>query len=392
MDTTAVENRILELCIYVKKIEMIVKDDSFYAIVYPDFEVLKKNNIINIQSEIRWYGIELYNMEVEDSQKIRAFEIVHERVDSTQENPNDPLYLALISFIATLSDKTIFYYSHLELDLELDSLNYVELFVFVEESFGVHIDEKIFSKMMRIDELYKYIKENQNKFEKVSIEWRDILDKKINYKLIYSPIIISLFKIFLLPFFKLYFSLEVKGKENILQTSSIIAPNHQSMLDGFLVLATLPFDVLKRSFFVSFKQVFGKGILKPIAKHGQNILIDANENIIQTLQFSATPLKEGSNLVIFPEGARSRDKQLLEFRPFYAILSQTYKTPIIPVVIEGAYDALKTGSIFPLPKKIRVTYLKPIYPKGMSYEEINVRVREAIEKESITLKPHPPHS
>ena len=99
------------------------------------------------------------------------------------------------------------------------------------------------------------------------------------------------------------------------------------------------------------------------------------------MQYSALPLKEGSNLVIFPEGARSRDRKLLEFRPFFAMLSKTFILPIVPVIVDGGFEALPSGKLFPRPKKIRVTYLKAIEPDGLSYDEITVKVREAIEKE-----------
>ncbi|MEA2100465.1 MAG: 1-acyl-sn-glycerol-3-phosphate acyltransferase [Campylobacterota bacterium] len=381
MDLKAIGDRILTLSFYIKKIEVLIKDDAPYAIIYPDFEALKKANIINIESEIRWYGVELYNMEVDDSHKVLGYEIISKKIDSKEQGEEDnELYLSLKSYISTLSSEPIYLSSHLELDLGLDSLNYVELFVYIEQSFGVVIDEVLFSKIMTMKELYEYVKKNQTKFNPTTLEWKNILDEKIDKKLIYSPIIMGVYKIVLLPLFKLYFSLEVKGQENIPKTRCIIAPIHQSMLDGFLILATLPFKVLKRSFFLSFKQVFGRGIFKPIAENSHNILIDANEHLKQTMQYSAMPLKEGANLVIFPEGARTRDGKLLEFRVFYTILSATYNTPIVPVVLEGAFDALKTGTIFPLPRKIKVTYLKPIYPEGLSYDEINQRVREAIIK------------
>ncbi len=99
------------------------------------------------------------------------------------------------------------------------------------------------------------------------------------------------------------------------------------------------------------------------------------------MQYSALPLKEGNNLVIFPEGARTRDRKLLEFRPFFAILSKTFNMPIVPVVIDGSFEAFQIGKLFPKPKKIRITYLKPIDPDGLSYDEITKKVKEAIESE-----------
>ena len=134
-----------------------------------------------------------------------------------------------------------------------------------------------------------------------------------------------------------YVWFEIKGIENIPSTSRIIAPTHQSMLDGFLIEATLPYGVLKNTFFLAFKQVFGTLFFNPIAKHGQTILIDANYKLKESMQNAALPLKKKKNLVIFPEGARTRDRKLLEFRPFFAMLSKTYNVPIIPVIIERLF-------------------------------------------------------
>ncbi len=379
-DLSAIQNRILTLCSYIQKIDIVLKDNSLYAFIYPDFEALKRANIINIESEIRWYGVELYNMEVDDAHKVLGYEIVSPKIDSAGE-VDDELYLSLTAFIATLSDEKIYFTSHLELDLGFDSLDYVELFVFMEESFGVVIGEVEFSKMMRVSELYEYVKEHQSKFSPSSVDFKTILNEKQDKKLIYSPFMMTLYKLFLFPVFKLYFSLEVKGKENILQTPCIVAPIHQSMLDGFLIVASLPLKILKRSFFLSFTQVFGRGIFRPMAEHGQNILIDANIHLKETMLYATQPLKEGGNLVIFPEGARTRDGKLLEFRPFYAMLSHAYNVPIVPVVFRGSFEAFKSGTNLPLPRKISVTYLKPIYPEGLSYEEINAKVREAVEAE-----------
>jgi long-chain acyl-CoA synthetase len=405
MNLQKIQERISLVCPYVKEVAVIMHNNYPFAVIYPNFEVLKSANIINIESEIRWYGVELYNMEVEGSQKVRAYIIRTKPLPKTitgdldteaiqtlilnhkvqeknsKEEPTDNLYQALKSYISTMSDKAILPSSHLELDIGLDSLNYVELFVFIESSFGIKIDEKIFSNLMIMQDLYNYIKEHKQFINPKKIDWEDILNVQRDDKLVYSPYIMSLYKSILLPLFKLFFSLEIKGIENIPTSNCIIAPTHQSMLDGFLIEASLPFSTLKNTFFLAFKQVFGTSLLEPISKHGQTILIDANINLKETMQHVSAPLKKGHNLVIFPEGARTRDGKLLEFRPFFAMLSKTHKIPIVPVIIDGSYNALPSGKVFPRFKKIKVTYLKPILPKDRSFEEITKLVKDTIEKE-----------
>lgn len=384
MDLQKIKNRVLSLTSYIKEIEIIEQNSHPFALIYPDFEALKEAGIINIKEELRWYAVELYNIKAKESEKIRGFKILTSKEEQKTEDesePDDEVYRVLKSFLATMTDKEILPTSHLELDLELDSLNYVELFVFIEESFGVKMDEAIFSKMMKMEPLYSYVKTNVKKIGVVKVEWDELLREESSQKLIYSPIVMALYKSILYPLFRFYFRLEVRGVENIPATACIIAPSHQSMLDGFLIESALPYKILKKTFFLAYKQVFGTKLLKPIAKHGQTILIDANENLKETMIYCALPIRSGNNLVIFPEGARTRDRELLEFRPYFAMLSKTFKTPIVPVVIDGSYEALGTGMLFPRPKKIRVTFLEPIEPNSMEQGEIIKRAREAIKSE-----------
>jgi len=381
MNLHQIEKKVLEICPFIKNISVTLHNGHPFALIYPDFQALESANIINIESEIRWYGIELYNMKVDESQKIRGYKILtktSQKSEATDE-PTDELYKSIKLYLSSLSNVTVLPSSHLELDLGLDSLDYVELFVFIEQSFGVKIDERIFSSIMSVQALYNYIKEHQKSFNPTEVKWEKILNEKLDEKLIYSPFIMFSYKTLLLPFFKLFFRLDVKGVENIPSSTSIIAPTHQSMLDGFLIEATLPYATLKNTFFLAYKQVFGTFLMRPIAKHGQSILIDANYKLKETMQRVSLPLKKGNNLVIFPEGARTRDGKLLEFRPFFAILSKTHNVPIVPVIIDGSFEALPAGKIFPRPKKIKVTYLKPIYPKDLSYDELTRVVKSAIE-------------
>lgn len=383
MDLKKIEDKISSFSPFVKDIRVVMRDNYPYAIIYPDFEALQEAKIINIENELRWYAVELYNMEVDDAYKVHGYEIVHEKL-LLEDEPDDEVYRVLKSYLSSVTKEEILPASHLELDLGLDSLDYVELFIFVEKSFGVEIDEAVFSKLMKMKLLYEYIKEHQThatRIDETRVKWDEVLKEDIDEKLIYSPIVMFLFKTVLFPLFKLLFRMEVIGRENIPATSCLIAPNHQSMLDGFLIESTLPYAILKRSFFLSYKGVFGTWFLKPIAINGQNILIDEDEDLKHTMQYCALPLKEGNNLVIFPEGARSRDRKFLEFKPFFAMLSKTFDRPVVPVVIDGSFEALRTGKIIPSLKKIRVTYLKPIYPDGMTYAQMTAKVKEAIATE-----------
>ncbi|MEA3373770.1 MAG: 1-acyl-sn-glycerol-3-phosphate acyltransferase [Campylobacterota bacterium] len=380
-----IENRLLTISSCVKEVDVKELEGKVIASIYPDFEALKKRQIINIEEELKWYAVELYNLDPIEGIRLDGYEIVQEaKAEAVENEPDDEVYRELKRYLSSVSIHPVFPSSHLELDLGLDSLEYVMLFMFVEKSYGLHLDEKQFSTLMIMEDLYRWVKEHRKKTDVVAVKWSDILQEKGKEKLIYSPWVMMAWKIVLWPFFKLYFRLKVTGRENLPDAPFIIAPTHYSMLDGFVVLATLPSSVLKKSFFLAYEGEFGTQRLGPVAKHSQMLLIDIDKNLKASLQRTALPLIESQNLVIFPENARSRDGKLLPFKRYYAILAKELNVPIVPVVLDGTFEAMRAGIRFPRPAKVRVKYLSPVYPDGLTYEAINDQVKSAIEKSMRT--------
>ncbi|MBU1642488.1 1-acyl-sn-glycerol-3-phosphate acyltransferase, partial [bacterium] len=238
-----------------------------------------------------------------------------------------------------------------------------------------------FSKLMIMQDLYRWVHKHRKKSGFAEVNWSDVLKEKSRENLVYSPWIMMVWKLALLPFFKLYFHLKVIGKENFPEGPFIIAPNHYSMLDGFIVLASLPPPVLKKSFFLAYEGEFGTPRLRPLAKHSQMLLINIDKDLKISLQRTALPLIESQNLVIFPENARSRDGRMLPFKKFFAILSKEINVPIVPTLLQGTFEALPAGKIFPKRTNITVKYLKPVYPDDAGYEELSDRVKKAIQAE-----------
>jgi long-chain acyl-CoA synthetase len=160
------------------------------------------------------------------------------------------------------------------------------------------------------------------------------------------------------------------------------------MLDGFILAAALPYNVLRKTFFLAFQIVFDTKIMRLIMRNSQTIMIDVNKDLKISMQKSNVPLKNGQNLVVFPEGARSRDRELLEFKKFFAILSIELDIPVVPVVLDGTFESMPAGKLFPRPSRVIIKYLDPIYPKELSYDELAAKVKKAIHEEMIK---HPLH-
>jgi long-chain acyl-CoA synthetase len=90
-------------------------------------------------------------------------------------------------------------------------------------------------------------------------------------------------------------------------------------------------------------------------------------------------LKKGKNIMIFPEGTRSKGGNLGDFKKLFAILSMELGVPVIPVTINGAYQALPSGTLFPRPfSPVSVTFQQPIFPEGHTYESLTEQVYKEV--------------
>jgi len=107
--------------------------------------------------------------------------------------------------------------------------------------------------------------------------------------------------------------------------------------------------------------------------------VDIQKDLKQSLQKMAEVLKSGKNIIIFPEGTRSFDGKIGDFKKTFAILSRELQVPVVPVAINGAYDVLPRGAHIPRPfKKINVKFLDPIYPENLSYDNLKDKVFSAV--------------
>ena len=180
-------------------------------------------------------------------------------------------------------------------------------------------------------------------------------------------------------FLKCYFRFSVENTDNLPDGPFIIAPNHQSYFDGLFVAAFMKNRHFRKTYFYAKAKHLRNWFLRFVADRHNVIVMDINADAKTSLQKLATVLKQGRNIMIFPEGTRSRDGKMGEFRKTFAILSRELSIPVVPVTINGAREALPPGARFPRPfKRVSVIFQEPVYPGNDSYESIAERVRERI--------------
>ncbi|MCM8829486.1 MAG: 1-acyl-sn-glycerol-3-phosphate acyltransferase [Candidatus Omnitrophica bacterium] len=176
--------------------------------------------------------------------------------------------------------------------------------------------------------------------------------------------------------FKLFFCIEVKGKENLkdIDSSCIIASNHQSYLDPLILGIAFP----RRLRYFSKREMFSIPFLSFLIRHLGAIPIDRDEMSSMTMRQGVKIIREGNWLVIFPEGTRSRTMELLEPKEGIGFLHYKTGAPIIPVYISGAGKALPVGAKWIRITKIKVFIGNKIEIGGNDYKYIARKVMDAI--------------
>ena len=390
----------------IKEMAIMDYEDKLTAVIYPDFYKLHEEGITNITETFKKGVIDKYNKQAASYKKVLDVKIVQEELPKTKigkirrfmlkdvinkkeekvQNIVEPLteeYKNISAFLKSIKNKPIIPNAHLELDLGLDSLDTVELLSHIEGTFGVKIDEQTFVEYCTVEKLAEYVEKHSNEMmNDTKMDWKEILSKDTEGTLPKSNGIGKIIKFILKPAFAFFIKVKKEGLENIEKNEPVIfAGNHQSFLDGFIVNQAVPNSVLDKTYYFADIKHFRKGYMKFMGENSNIIFVDINKNLVNSLQMLSKALRSGKNIVIFPEGTRTRDGKINNFKKFFAILSKELNIPIVPFVIDGAYEAYPPSSKYPKGGDVKVKFLEKIYPSDMSYEEITERVYNTIKKE-----------
>lgn len=402
-----IEKKLLEISPLIKEVGIIQKDGQLFAIIYPDFARIQNENIVNINETIKWNVIDKYNLSASSYKKILNFTIVHNELPKTRlgkikrftlsellskeklsktstDIPDYQEYKLLEEYLKGVVKKEVLPDEHVELDLGLDSLDKVELQAQIEKTFGISMSNEDLTVYSTVRKLAAYIKEKKTRIENEVMHWGQLLKEEIDYDVPRSTFMLKFLKILTAPLFKFYLRVESEGQENIPQEPVILAPNHQSFLDGLFIASALKNRTLNKTYFFAKEKNIKSSFSRFFARNSNILVLNINKDLKLTLQKIAAVLKKGNNMVIFPEGARSRDGNIMDFKKSFAIISKELNIPVVPVAIQGAYEKLSIGSKFPRPGVIKLKFHKPIYPGEMDYDKITELAKDTINTTLVT--------
>ena len=418
IDPNDIEAEIIKNTDLIKEIAVTEYNAQLLAIIYPDFEKIQAQQIVNIKDAIKWEVIDKYNVTAPNYKKIHDIKIVKEELPKTRigkirrfmlkdlledkvetsdkkvekkavEVPNEirEKYDIINKYITERYNKDIDLDSHIELDLGFDSLDIVEFMNFLNSTFEIEIVEQDFVDHKTISDIIKLVEEKSGLTTEKVVEKVDknenlkkIIEGDSNVNLPPSAKYAKVLKFLFTPLFKFYFRYKYSGKENLGEGAGIIVGNHQSYLDAFMLNNAFTYKELSNNYYIATALHFKSKTMKYLAGNGNIILVDTNRNLKNTLQAASKVLKSGKKLIIFPEGARTRDGQLQEFKKTFAILAQELNVPIYPFVLKGAYEAFPYNKKFPKRHDISVQFLEKIESKNKTVEELVEETKNNIAK------------
>ena len=151
----------------------------------------------------------------------------------------------------------------------------------------------------------------------------------------------------------------ISGLEQLASDAPYIyMANHQSQYDIPVLLSTLPSQwrfVVKAELFKI--PIFGRGM-----RGAGYISIDRSDrrSAFLSLARAAQSIRNGSSVVIFPEGTRSQDGDLLPFKKGGFVLAVDSGVPVVPVIIHGAQEIMPKGSWLIRCHRVHIDLLTPI--------------------------------
>ena len=267
-------------------------------------------------------------------------------------------------------------------DLAFDSLSMFELCAKLEEHFHIDCSAHL-SEKTTIFDLYQVLENPTKKAPKAVSGYKydlndyplkkSAFDEKCHRKLE--------------EFVHKKYDIEVIGLEKVpLSQPMLFCPNHQTMFDGMVITSVLPDELKSDVYCLAWDKWTSYWYGRYFMKLFQAIPLDrtGSGGISQTLNLTSQYIEKGKHFIIFPEGTRSFDGSMLEFKNGPAHIAKANNIPIVPVTINGFVDAYSKTKKFPSFKKnghkikLQIVFHEPVWGTDLETEEFTNQVKYSI--------------
>ena len=388
--------------------------ERLYGVIVPNFELLREKKIVNTKEAIR-FDVEALSHKIASTKRLGSYDVWQEDLPRTTtrklkrfeiekrarerqksggggaeigveksltdeerawlEREDVTRALAVVKEAARNRLEVIHPGHNLELDLGLDSMQRVELLTALEQAMGGAVPEAQLAEIYTVRDLVDAVMASAQRGEggerTAAPAWSTILDEPMSdpevLALAKPALAAEIFFFTLGRFIQMFaldrFDFKVRGLENLPQDGPyLLCSNHQSYIDPLLLGSALPWRIFRNTFAVGTSEIFGTGFMRWLARQLRVVVLDPDANLVPAMRAGAFGLKHGRVLVLYPEGERTNDGNLRIFRKGAAILSIHTRAPIVPIAIEGFYEAWPRHKKFPTFVPLEMTIGRPMTP------------------------------
>lgn len=165
----------------------------------------------------------------------------------------------------------------------------------------------------------------------------------------------------------------VKGEEHIWsQRPAVFIFNHQSNADFLIAIKLIKKDARG----IAKKELQKVPVVGQILEAAGTIFVDRSdkEKAIEALKPAVDSLKSGISVVVFPEGTRSYDYTLGQFKKGAFHLAMAAGVPIVPIVLKNAHDVMPRGKNIFNPALVEVVVLPPIHTHDWTKTNLDKKI------------------
>jgi long-chain acyl-CoA synthetase len=287
-----------------------------------------------------------------------------------------------------------------QLDLGVDSMEWVNLTLEIGQRSGVELTEEAIEGVETVRDLLEQVVEaageEPGRMKQPLENPEDVLnEEQLRWLRPLGPAM-SVMARGMYGFDRLllraFYGIRVRGLEHLPEHGPyIIAPNHVSHLDPMAVAAVLPQRVLRGTYWAAWSGVVHHNPLNRfLLRLGQGVPVDPSRAAVSSLAVGAAVLKHGDILVWFPEGERSPTGQLQKFRAGVGVLLHHFNVPVVPTFVHGTYEAYPRSRRLPRPGRVTVVFGRALNPSDLEQEgegdQPPDRIADALRKHVANLR------
>lgn len=376
----------------IREVALLEQDGRLAALVVPDDEAIRVRGAARLADLLR-DEIERRSLELPAWQRIGSYRIAHEPLPRTsvgklqrfrlgelfaaagsshREPVEGPLAAADRELLGSPLGQHIFTWlqerfagkpltldASPQLDLGVDSLEWVALTLEIRDRFGVELGPEAIARVLTVRDLLQAVRDAPAASPLSAAAGTSEAGADTRGPVLRAAglALYALDRLLL----RVFFRLQVRGAGCLPGEGAVLlAPNHSSYLDPLAIAAALPWPLLRRARWAgSVQYMFRAPHWRLLSRAGGVFPVDADRGPAAALAAGRAVLARGAVLTWFPEGRRSLDGAIGPFLPGVGLLLREAGVPAVPVLVEGSFEALPWHRPWPRPARIVVTFGEP---------------------------------